>query len=245
MITLNRPEKRNAITMEMMDELVAVLDAAAKSTARVVIMTGAGKAFCAGMDIEGLSTIADQGPKERMEDTHRIAKMFKSIYAFPKPLIAAVNGAAVAGGCGIATLADFTIAVPEAKFGYTEVKSGVSPALVAVFLTRQVCAKHARDLLLTGKIIDAAEAYRMGLVTEVVPAADLMTRVGQIAESLLAVSPSGVVRTKHLLLEFEAAALDRDIASAIEENSNIRATADFKEGVTSFLEKRKPIWTGR
>jgi methylglutaconyl-CoA hydratase len=244
-ITLNRPEKRNAISVEMMDELVTVLDEAEKSVARVVIITGSGKAFCAGMDIDGLRTIANQAPKEGLEDSHRIAKMFRTLYAFPKPLIAAVNGAAVAGGCGIAMLADFTIAVPEAKFGYTEVRIGFIPALVSVFLRRQVCAKHARDLLLTGRIIEAAEAYRMGLVTEIVPAGDLMTRVMQIAETLLAVSPSGVLRTKKLLLEFEAAAIDTEIAMAIRENADIRATADFREGVASFLEKRKPEWTGR
>ncbi len=244
-ITLNRPEKRNAISTEMVDELLAVLNEAEASAASVVILTGSGKAFCAGMDIDGLRAIATQTPKDHLEDSQRMAKMFRRLYTFPKPTIAAVNGAAVAGGCGIATLADFTLSVPEAKFGYTEVRIGFIPALVSVFLKRQVGGKHARDLLLTGKIIDAADAFRIGLVTEIVPATDLMARARQIAETLLAVSPTSVLRTKKLLIESELAALDADLALAIRENADIRSTADFREGVTSFLEKRNPQWTGR
>ena len=167
-ITLDRPEKRNAISAEMITDLLAALDQAAASTAFVTILTGSGRAFCAGIDIDGLGALAVQSPQDHLEDSHRMAAMFRRIYSFPKPLIAAVNGAAIAGGCGIATLADFTLAVPEAKFGYTEVKIGFIPALVSVFLRRQIGQKPARDLLLTGKIIDAAEALRIGLITEIV-----------------------------------------------------------------------------
>ena len=141
-ITLNRPEKRNAISAQMIDELLAALDERRSSPARVVIITGAGKAFCAGMDLDGLRALARQSPQQHLEDSRRMANMFYRIYSFPKPLIAAVNGAAIAGGCGIATLADFTLAVPEAKFGYTEVKIGFIPALVSVFLRRQVGEKR-------------------------------------------------------------------------------------------------------
>jgi len=244
-ITLSRPEKRNAISVEMIGELLAVLDEAEASAVRVVIITGSGKAFCSGMDIDGLLTIASQTPKDHLEDSERVAKMFRRLYTYPKPLIAAVNGAAVAGGCGIATLADFTLATPEAKLGYTEVRIGFIPALVAVFLKRQVGGKHARDLLLTGKIIDAAEAFRIGMVTEIVPAENLMARARQIAETLLSVSPTSVVRTKKLLAAFEEDALDAEIALAIQENADIRSTLDFREGVSAFLEKRTPQWKGR
>ncbi len=132
-ITLSRPEKRNALSKELIVEFLDALDAAEASVARALIVTGAGKAFCAGMDIEELRAIARQTPKEHLEESQRIAKMFRRLYTFPKPLIAAVNGAAIAGGCGIATLADFTLAVPEAKLGYTEVKIGFIPALVCGF----------------------------------------------------------------------------------------------------------------
>jgi len=137
-VTLNRPEKRNAISTQMMAELQTALDQIEKSHARVAILTGSGKAFCAGMDLDMLAAIAKQSPAENQEDSRRIAKMFRRIWSFPRPLIAAVNGPAYAGGCGIATLCDFTLAVPEAKFGYTEVKIGFLPAIVSVFLTRQI-----------------------------------------------------------------------------------------------------------
>ena len=243
-ITLTRPEKRNAISAKMIEELVGALDEAEKSTARVLILTGSGKAFCAGMDLEDLRGMADRSPQEHVEDSRRMAKMFYRIYTFPRPVIAAVNGAAIAGGCGIATLADFTLAVPEAKFGYSEVRIGFIPALVSVFLRRQIGEKHARDLLLTGRVIDATEAFRLGLLTEVVPAESLLARAREIAASLLAASPTSVLRTKRLLLRYDRAAVVAEIEMAIHENADIRSTKDFREGVASFLEKRDPKWTG-
>src|SRR5713226_7355317 len=119
-ITLNRPDKRNAINTQMIADLQSALDEIEKKKVRVVIITGAGAAFCAGMDLEMLAAIAQQSPQENQEDSKRMAKFFRRIWSFSKPLIAAVNGAALAGGCGIATLCDFTLAAPEAKFGYTE-----------------------------------------------------------------------------------------------------------------------------
>src|ERR1700758_368181 len=188
-ITLNRPDKRNAMSAAMMAELQTALDEIEKSHARVVILTGAGKAFCSGMDLQMLGAIAQQSPAENQEDSRRMAKMFRRIWSFPRPLIAAVNGAALAGGCGIATLCDFTLAVPEAKFGYTEVKIGFLPALVSVFLIRQIGEKRARDLLLTGRIIEVQEAKALGLVNEIVPAEQLLTRSRELAAILIAASP--------------------------------------------------------
>src|SRR6201984_1197280 len=189
-ITLNRPDKRNAISATMMAELQTALDDIEKSHARVAILTGAGTAFCSGMDLEMLAQIAQQSPAENQEDSRRMAKMFRRIWSFPRPLIAAVNGAALAGGCGIATLCDFTLAVPEARFGYTEVKIGFLPALVSVFLIRQIGDKRARDLLLTGRIISAQEAKEFGMVTEVVPAERLQERAFELANDLIAASPN-------------------------------------------------------
>ena len=168
--------------------------------------------------------------------------MLRRIWSFPRPLIAAVNGAAYAGGCGIATLCDFTLAAPGAKFGYTEVKIGFLPAIVSVFLTRQIGEKRSRDLLLTGRIISAEQAMDYGLVTEVVPAESLLDRANALADELMAASPSSLTRAKHLLTSSAAAGIDHDLERAILENARIRCTPDFKEGVASFLEKRKPIW---
>jgi methylglutaconyl-CoA hydratase len=170
--------------------------------------------------------------------------MLRRIWSFPRPMIAAVNGAAYAGGCGIATLCDFTIATTEAKFGYTEVKIGFLPAIVSVFLTRQIGEKRSRDLLLTGRIVSAAEAKEFGMVTEVVPTERLLDRVQELVAELIAASPSSVTRAKHLLTSSAAAGLDHDLERAILENARIRCTPDFKEGIASFLEKRKPMWHG-
>jgi methylglutaconyl-CoA hydratase len=244
-ITLNRPEKRNAISTQMIEELLAALDEIEKAAARVAIITGTGAAFCSGMDLDALKALASQSHEQNLEDSRRMARMFRRLWSFPKPLIAAVNGAAIAGGCGIATLCDFTIAVPDAKFGYTEVRIGFLPAIVSVFLVRQIGEKSTRDLLLTGRIIDAEEARRFGLVNQIVFPEKLMDTARLFAASLVESSPTSVVRTKKLLTDSVAAEVDAALERAIAENAAIRATADFKEGLGSFLEKRRPVWTGR
>jgi methylglutaconyl-CoA hydratase len=242
-ITLNRPEKRNAISAEMMAELVSAFGEVDASPARVLILTGAGKAFCSGMDLDALKALATQSPAEQLEDARRLAHMCRRIWSFPKPTIAAVNGHAIAGGCGIATLCDFTIAVPEAKFGYPEVRIGFLPAVVSIFLVLQVGEKNARDLLLTGKTIDAAEAHRLGMVTQIVPAEGLLKAAHDLAATLLVASPASLRTTKKLLCDFAAPEIDRELQLAIEESARIRSTADFREGLASFLEKRAPRWT--
>jgi len=244
-ITLSRPEKRNAISTQMIDELLAALTEIESTAARAVIITGSGTAFCSGMDLDGLKNLSKQSPTQNLEDSRRMAKMFRRIWSYPKPLIAAVNGAAIAGGCGIATLCDFTLAVPEAKFGYTEVRIGFIPAIVSVFLVRQIGDKLARDLLLTGRILTAHEAKDMGLVTLVVDPAQLMDAARMLAASLIESSPTSLERTKRLLTDSAATEVDAALARAIAENASIRGTADFKEGLSSFLEKRKPVWPGK
>ena len=244
LITLNRPEKRNAISTAMIEDLLAALDECEKSSARIILITGSGKAFCSGMDLDALKAISSQSPQQNKEDSDRMARIFRRLYAYPKPLIAAVNGPAIAGGCAIATLCDFTLAVPEAKFGYTEVKIGFIPAIVSVFLIRQIGEKRARDLLLTGRIFDAAEAHTMGLVTTIVAPELLLQTARTLADTLLANSPSSLLRTKQLLRDFSAGELDGEITLAISANAAIRATHDFREGIASFLEKRPPVWKG-
>lgn len=243
-IALTVPEKRNAISAQMIGDLLGAFDQAEASPARVVILTGAGKAFCAGMDLTELQNLAKQTQQKNLEDARRMAKLLYRLYSFPKSLIAAVNGAAIAGGCGLATVADFILAVPEAKFGYTEVRIGFTPALVSVFLRRRIGETHVRDLLLTGRVIDAAEAYRLGLVTEIVPAESLMDRARGIAAELIAASPTAIAQTKKLLISFDHAAIRAELEVAIETNADIRSTSDFREGITSFLEKRTPKWSG-
>jgi len=240
--------------------LGSALDEVDRSSSRVLILTGAGKAFCAGMDLAALKALAEQhqehhllkdGPLKggiprasdaNLAESRRIARMFRQIYEFSKPTIAAVNGPAIAGGCGIATLCDFTLATPEAKFGYTEVKIGFMPALVSVFLIRQIGEKRARDLLLTGRIFDANEALQTGLVNEIVPQEGLTRHVEALAASLLANSPQSVSATKRLITARHKTLLDSAIADAIEVSVQARETGDFREGIAAFLEKRKPHW---
>src|SRR2546421_7735515 len=243
-LTLNRPEKRNAISFELIDDLLQALDEVAKSSASVLILTGAGKAFCSGMDLENLKSLIGRSPEQNLKDSETMVRLFRALYEFPKVTIAAVNGAAIAGGTGLAVLCDFTLAVPEAKFGYTEVKIGFVPAIVSTFLLRQVGEKHARDLLLTGRLFDAHEALRLGLINEIVEPDKLMDRAHELAAHLLENSPTSLGYTKRLLTEHARAELDAQIESAVRENAAIRQTADFREGVTSFLEKRRPRWSG-
>ncbi len=244
-ITLNRPEKRNAISFELIDDLVQALSEVAKSEAIVLILTGAGKAFSSGMDLDNLKSLLGRTPEQNLQDSQTMVQLFRSLYEFPKVTIAAVNGAAIAGGTGLALLCDFTLAVPEAKFGYTEVRIGFVPAIVSTFLLRQVGEKQARDLLLTGRIFEAEEAVRMGLVSEIVPAENLMARARELAALLMENSAASLRATKQLLTNHARPELDTQIEAAVRENAAIRSTADFREGISSFLEKRKPVWTGK
>jgi methylglutaconyl-CoA hydratase len=244
-ITLNRPEKRNALSFQLLDEFASALDEIERSEALVVMVTGAGKAFCAGMDLEELKSLTGKSHTENIQDSRRMARFFRRLYDFPKPTIAAVNGAAIAGGTGIATMCDFTLAIPEAKFGYTEVRIGFVPALVSSILVWQVGHKIARDLLLTGRIFDSAEANRYGLVNEIVAPERLLERGRGLANQLMANSPSSVRNTKKLINGFIAEVLDRQVEQAIEDNAAIRRTVDFHEGISSFLEKRAPRWSGK
>ena len=203
-ITLNRSDKRNAISFELIDDLLRALDEIAESDALVLILTGAGKAFCSGLDLDNLRALLGRSPEQNLQDSQTMVRLFRALYEFPKITIAAVNGAAIAGGTGLALLCDFTLAVPEAKFGYTEVRIGFVPAIVSTFLLRQVGEKQARDLLLTGRLFDADEAARLGLINEIVPPENLMTRARELAALLMENSPSSLRATKQLLTNHAA-----------------------------------------
>jgi len=244
-ITLNRPEKRNAISFDLIEDLLRAFEEVAKSDAIVLVLTGAGKAFCSGMDLDNLKALIGRTPEQNLKDSQTMVQLFRTLYQFPKVTIAAVNGAAIAGGTGLALLCDFTLAVPDAKFGYTEVRIGFVPAIVSTFLVRQVGEKQARDLLLTGRLFGADEGAKMGLISEIVEPADLLPRARALAALLMENSAASLRATKQLLTDHARAELDAQIESAVRENAAIRETADFREGVTSFLEKRKPVWTGK
>ncbi len=242
-LTLNRPERRNALTPEMQRELIAAFEsAAADDGVRVVVLAGAGEGFCAGLDLAVLQGLAEKGPEEHEAGARRIARLFRMLYELPKPTIARVHGAAIAGGTGLATMCDFTIATPGAKFAYTEARIGFVPAVVSAFLVLQVGEKRARDLLLTARVFGAEEAKALGLVNEVVEDAGLDGRVSELAGALMANSPESLSATKRLLAAQNKFWLDSAMEEAMKANAESRGTHDFLEGVQAFLEKRKAVW---
>ncbi|HEY1502388.1 MAG TPA: enoyl-CoA hydratase-related protein [Acidobacteriaceae bacterium] len=247
-ILLNRPEKRNALNHQLMEDLTHALQCfAASQICRVVIISGAGSSFCAGLDLEHLRNMplaaGQMSPAEDYNaDAQRIATLLNTLYSLPKPSIAAVNGPAIAGGMGIATLCDFTYAVPEAKFGFTEVRIGFVPAIVSAFLRTQIGEKSCRDLLLTGRLISSAEAQSLGLVNRIIVEPDLMREARNLAQRLLRNSPAAMEATKRLLCHYSGRHLPDDIEAAIRASVDARSNADFYEGVSAFLEKRAPQW---
>jgi len=241
-ITLNRPERRNALVPEMMEELIAALNGAGDAAARVIVLAGEGESFCAGLDLAVLQQMSGMTSEQHRVEAERVARMFRALWECDAPTIAAVQGAAVAGGTGLATLCDFTLAAPEARFGYTEARIGFVPALVSAYLSLQVGDKLARGLLLSARLFDAEEALRFGLVSEIHPGPGLMQRAHGLAAELMKNSPESLRATKRLLRAQQAAWLDAALAHAMDANAASRETDDFREGIASFVEKRKPVW---
>jgi methylglutaconyl-CoA hydratase len=241
-ITLHRPESRNSMTPGMQLELIAALEDTVESPSRVLVLSGAGEAFCSGLDLSVLQETQDKTEAEHRTDAEQIARLFLALYELPIPTIAAVHGPAIAGGTGLAMICDFTLATPQAKFGFTEVRIGFVPALVSAFLSLQVGHKCRMDLLLTGRIFDAEEALRLGLVNEVVEHGELVGRVKTLAEALIANSPQALKATKRLETAENKAWLNAAIVEGIEAGTKARMTPDFREGLAAFLEKRRPEW---
>ena len=242
-ITLNRPERRNAMTPEMQMELIAALEEAASSSCRVLVLTGAGETFCSGLDLSALAFRRKRRarPITAMMPNGSPGSSFPYTNCRFRPLPQCVARQSRAER-GLAFFCDFTLATPEAKFGFTEVRIGFVPALVSAFLALQIGDKRSRDLLLTGRLFDAEEAYRLGLVNEIVPPEELARRVRTLADVLIANSPQSLKATKLLLAQQNKAWHDSAIAQALEANALARETADFREGITAFLEKRNPVW---
>src|SRR5438105_29873 len=204
-LTINRPDKRNALSRALIAALAdAFRRAAADPAARCVILTGTGPAFCAGMDLDELrGTLVNQADAELVwNDAAKLSALYELIYTLPKPTVAAVNGAAVAGGAGLVTVCDLALAVPEARFGYPEVRRGLVAAMVMPHLLRHVSERTARYLLLTGELIDAGEAHRTGLINEVIPTGQLLDRALALARTVAEGGPNALATTKSLLERF-------------------------------------------
>jgi len=238
-VTLNRPERRNALTIELMTELSDALDAAsADSTQHVVILRGAGQAFCAGLDLQE-TTI--------MEKAHRSAEMVaKTLLAISQTrliTIAQIHGAAVAGGAGLMSACDFVVAAERTKIGYPEVRRGLVAGLVMTFLRRQLRERHIRELLFTGDLISAERACEIGLVNRVVSPIELEAEVQKIVDAVLQNAPIALANTKRLIEELWSSSVQEDVELALRHHMKARESAEAKEGIAAFLEKRSPNWT--
>ncbi len=242
-IVLDRPEVRNAISRTMVGELVQVLDELeAEAAVRVVLLRGEGSAFCAGADLEELRALQQATPEENLEAGRQLGTLYRRLYTFPKATVAAVHGACVAGGCGLATGCDLTVTDATAVFRYSEAAIGFVAALVGVILVRAVGEKRARDLLLTARPIPADEAVRLGLVTEGVAAGRHIERARELGRLLARNSLSSIRLSKDLLAALPPLDLERAFEQAARINAEARQTDDCREGVAAFLEKRPPSW---
>lgn len=243
-ITLNRPEKRNALSYEFVQEIKNALVVAERDeTCKVIVLRANGEAFCAGADLAYLQQLQQNSFEENLADSQHLMQLFQLIYYCKKVVIAEVNGPALAGGSGLATVCDFCFATPQSSFGYTEVKIGFVPAIVMVFLVRKVTEHTAKKLLLTGEVFDANKALQYGLINEVVEADALSTMVHSFATKLCKQSSAqSLGMVKEMLAKVQELSLDEGLHYAANMNANARATDDCKKGIAAFLNKEKLSW---
>jgi len=243
-VTLNRPEKRNALSHQLVAELKAALASAEEDdNVKVIVLRAEGEAFCAGADLAYLQQLQKFSFEENLADSNHLKELFITIYLCKKVVIAQVQGHALAGGCGLATVCDFVYTVPEAKFGYTEVKIGFIPAIVMVFLLRKMGEQRAKQLLLTGDLIKAEEALAMGLVNRVVSKETLATEVASFAQKLIeSNSAQSLMLTKQMIAQVQTMPLESALNYAAEMNAQARATADCQKGIAAFLNKEELKW---
>lgn len=236
-ITLNRPDKRNALNPQLVNELKqAITNSESNDEIKSIIITGEGSAFCAGADLEYLNQIKDFSPVENEKDSKNLAELFEKIYFCSKPTIAAVNGPAIAGGCGLATACDFVFADKEkAKFGYSEVKIGFVPAIVSVLLLKRISSSKAFQLLLSGEIIDSNTAKEFGIVDFI--CSNPLNEAKNYADRLNSNSQESIKFIKSMKRYFEFSSVDNEIKYLLELNAISRSTDDFKNGLLKFLSK--------
>jgi methylglutaconyl-CoA hydratase len=243
-ITLNRPEKRNALSNQLVAELKESFSKAEDDDrVKVVILKAIGEAFSAGADLEYLQQLQEFSYEQNYADSNHLKELFVQIYSLKKVVIAQVQGHAIAGGCGLATVCDFAFATPEAKFGYTEVKIGFIPAIVMVFLIRKIGESRSRQLLLSGNLINADQAKRIGLINEIVSKEELEEEVIHFAAQLVVSnSAHSMSITKQMMSKVQSLPLDEALTFAAEMNAKVRESADCKRGVAAFVDKQKISW---
>lgn len=243
-IRLNRPDKRNALNAGLVTALKESLSAAEEAeNVRVVVLTGNGSAFSAGADLASLQALRESSPLDNEEDSRHLAELFRQIYQHPKPVIAQVNGHAIGGGCGLAAVCDFSFVAEDAKLGFSEVRIGFVPAIVMVFVRRKLGEAAARDLLLRGRLVTAAQASEVGLVSRAVPTGRLDEEVRDLARELATeTSESAVALTKRMLAQLPGMGFEEAMDYAVQMNAFARGTDDCQAGVDAFLNDEDPPW---
>jgi len=243
-IILDRPEKRNALNAEFVNELKsAITDYQTNQDVRAVILKSSGEAFCAGADLAYLEQLQKFTYTENLMDSQNLSSLFKTIYSFPKPVISIVNGAAIAGGCGLATVCDMCFATPNSTFGYTESRIGFIPAIVMIFLRKKVGENISKKLLFTGEIFNSAKALEYGLITETVEIEMIEQYVHNVVTKLIhASSGNSLAMIKKMYNELDGKPLDEALKYACEMNASARETDDCKRGISAFLNKQKISW---
>jgi methylglutaconyl-CoA hydratase len=244
-VWLNRPEVHNALSVELGEELIATLrDLAADDAVRVAVLGGRGPSFCAGADIGGMKASAHASFEANLAEAERLAGMFAALAEFPKPVLGRVHGAVLGGGMGLVCACDIVVASDDAKFGLTEVRLGILPAVISPYVIRRLGDARARELMLTGERFDGTSAHRVGLVHHVVPVADLDVKVSERAGELLKAAPHAQRRIKTLLHLWADSGWEEYRVLLPRTLAEIRAGEEAREGLTAFFEKRKPRWSG-
>jgi methylglutaconyl-CoA hydratase len=243
-LTINRPEKRNALNADVARALTdAILEAENDAGVRAVVLTGAGSAFSSGADLAALKTLANATFEENLQDSRVLAGLFEAIYQSNKPVIARVNGHAIAGGCGLVAVCDFAIATSGSKLGFTEVKIGFVPAIISVYLLERLPESVLRPAFLTGSLFTASDARSIGLVQQVVEVGVLDEAVSGLAQTLVReASGEAQASTKQLLRDRHAKTHGQALEAAIRRNAEMRGTESCRAGVTAFLEKKAFPW---
>ncbi len=242
-LTLNRPDVRNAFNDELIDSITAAArEIAAARTARAVVLQGAGKVFCAGADLNWMSQMVTYSREQNVMDASRLALMFQVLDTLPVPVIARVQGAALGGGAGLAAVADIVVAAEDAMFGFTEVKLGILPAVIAPYVLRKIGVSATRELFLTGARFPAARAREIGLVHHVVSADELDERVAAVADELITSGPAAIGVAKELIRRIAGELPDDVVGLTSETIARQRVSDEGQEGMRAFLEKRKPAW---
>ncbi len=242
-IILNRPEIHNAFNDLMISELNFALDQIERdSEIRVVVITGAGESFCAGADLNWMKRVKDWSYERNYEDALMVAELMERIYTFPKPLITRVNGTTIGGGTGIVAASDISIASENAIFGLAEVKIGLVPSVISPYLIKRCGERVCREIFLTGERISARKALEFGLVNYVVPKEELDKKVEEIVKMLLSSGPNAMKMCKELIKRVSETPISEVKSYTADIIAKIRISEEGQEGISSFLEKRKPKW---